>query len=272
MTVAGETFYPDRAGFSRWTVSLLVVLALHAALLVAIAFRHVAVEPIGMPPAAVMIDLAPLPATAPPEPSPPPIIQPEVQTPPEPQPELVPVPEPETPKLAPSPAPHPAVTLPTPQPPKPKPKAKRIEHPPTSRPEAEATPALREPAPPAMAPPAMAPPAATAQPAPTQSTASSAASARASWQAQLVAWLEKYKRYPRVAQEQHQQGVVSLRFAIDRQGKVLSSQISKSSGFELLDEEVLALIARAEPVPAPPPEVGGSRIELQVPVGFSLKR
>jgi periplasmic protein TonB len=267
MTVAADTFDADRVGTARWTISLLVVLALHAALLVVIALRHVAVEPIGMPPSAVMIDLAPLPATAPPEPSPPPVIQPEVQTPPEPQPELVPVPEPETPKLAPSPAPNPAVTLPPPQPPKPKPKAKRIEHPPMSRPEAEPTPALREPAPPATAPSA-----AAAQPSAAQSTASSAASARASWQAQLVAWLEKYKRYPRVAQEQRQQGVVYLHFAIDRQGKVLSSQINKSSGFELLDEEVLALIQRAQPVPAPPPEVGGSRIELLVPVAFSLRR
>ena len=256
MTVAADTFHPDRAGTTRWTVSLLVVLALHAALLVAIALRHVPVEPIGIPPAAVMIDLAPLPAAAPAEP-----------TPPKPQPKVVPVPEPETPKLAPSPAPHPAVTLPTPQPLKPKLKAKRIEHPPTSRPEAEPTPALREPAPPAMAPPASA-----TQPSAAQSTTSSAANARTSWQAQLVAWLEKYKRYPRVAQEQRQQGVVYLRFAIDRQGKVLLSQINKSSGFELLDDEVLALLQRAQPLPSPPPEISGERIELLVPVAFFLRK
>jgi periplasmic protein TonB len=144
---------------------------------------------------------------------------------------------------------------------------KRIEQPPTPRREVEPAPALHAPAPPAMAPPT-----AATQPSAAQNTASSAASTRASWQAQLVAWLEKYKRYPRVAQEQRQQGVVYLRFAIDRQGKVLSSQVSKSSGFELLDAEVLALMERAQPVPAPPPEVGGNRIELQVPVAFSLRR
>ena len=43
---------------------------------------------------------------------------------------------------------------------------------------------------------------------------------------------------------------------------------NKSSGFALLDEEVLALIQRAQPLPSPPPEVGSSRIELQVPVAF----
>jgi protein TonB len=53
---------------------------------------------------------------------------------------------------------------------------------------------------------------------------------------------------------------------------VLSSQISTSSGFVLLDEEVLSLVQRAQPLPSPPPEIGGNRVELQLPVGFPLKR
>lgn len=258
MTIAAASFVrPDRAGRTRWTISLLLVIALHTGLLLIIALRHVPVEPIGMPPAAVMIDLAPLPAAAPAKPVPPP----------EPQREPAPLPEPEIPAPPPSPAPHPAVTLPPPQPPKPKPKVKQVEHPSTRQREMEPAPPLREPAPSIAAPPI-----ATPQASAPASTASSAASARATWQAQLLAWLEKHKRYPRVAQEQRQEGVVSLRFAIDRQGNVLSSQINKSSGFELLDNEVLALIERAKPVPAPPPEMGGSRFELQVPVAFSLRR
>ena len=66
--------------------------------------------------------------------------------------------------------------------------------------------------------------------------------------------------------------MVYLRFAIDRQGKVLLSQINKSSGFGLLDDEVLALIQRAQPLPSPPPEIGGERIELLVPVAFFLRK
>ena len=73
-------------------------------------------------------------------------------------------------------------------------------------------------------------------------------------------------------QRQRQQGVVHLRFTIDRQGEVVASEINKSSGFELLDDEVLALIQRAQPVPAPPSEVAGSRIEMLVPVSFSLRQ
>jgi periplasmic protein TonB len=259
MTITADEFErSDRDGIVRWIGSLLIILALHAGLLLIITLRQLRTEPIGMPPAAVMIDLAPLPAPPPTKPSvvpPPP--EPQVQTPPlEQQTEPLPLPGPELPKLVPSPAPHPAVTLPAPEPPKPKPKVKRAEPPPQPQPQTAP-----------LAPPAPSAPATTPQ-IPTNSSPA----ARASWQAQLVAWLEKYKRYPRVAQEQRQQGVVHLRFTIDREGKVLASEINKSSGFELLDDEVLALIQRAQPVPAPPPEVAGNRIELLVPVSFSLHK
>jgi periplasmic protein TonB len=257
MTITADWLeHPDRVRTIRWTVSLLVVLALHGALLLVVMLRQVTIKPIGMPPAAVMIDLAPFPAVAPAAPSPTPP-EPEVRAPPpEPPPEPQPPPEPEIPKLAPSPAPHPAVTLRAPQPPKPK--IKQVERPPVTQ---------REPLP--AAPP---PPATTPHSTVSQGAATSTSSVRVTWQAQLVAWLEKYKRYPRAAQEQREQGVVYLRFAIDRQGRVLSSQINKSSGFELLDDEVLALVQRAQPVPSPPPEVTGDRIELLVPVAFSLRR
>ena len=257
MTITADGFeHRDPVGTIRWTVSLLVVLALHGGLLLIIMLRQLPIEPIGMPPAAVMIDLAPLPSVAPAAPSPTPP-EPEGRAPPpEPPPKPQPLPELEIPKLAPSPALHPAVTLRAPQPPKPK--VKQVERPPVTQREQQPT-----------APP---PPTPTPQSAISQGAATSASSARVTWQAQLLAWLEKYKRYPRVAQEQRQQGVVYLRFAIDRQGKVLSSQINKSSGFEVLDDEVLALVQRAQPVPSPPPDIAGDRIELLVPVAFSLRK
>jgi protein TonB len=259
MTVAADGFdRPDSAGVFTWTSCLLVVLALHAGLMLVLMLRQVQIEPAGAPPAAVMIDLPPLSAPAPSTTAASPPPEPQTEPPPlEPQTQSLPLPEPEAPKLAPSPVPHPAVALPAPQPPKPKPKVKRVEQAALPPPQPAATASLPPSTPPASAP---------------QAPASSAPAARASWQAQLVAWIEKYKRYPRVAQEQRQQGVVYLRFAMDRQGRVTSSQINKSSGFELLDDEVLALIQRAQPLPAPPPEIPGAVVDLVVPVAFSLRR
>jgi protein TonB len=103
-------------------------------------------------------------------------------------------------------------------------------------------------------------------------SAASIAGARANWQSKLVGWLARYKRYPRLAQEQHQQGTALLRFSMDRQGRVLSAQLARGSGFSLLDDEAMALIQRAQPLPAPPPELAGERLELVIPIEFSLLR
>ena len=61
-----------------------------------------------------------------------------------------------------------------------------------------------------------------------------------------------------------------LRFAMDRSGKVLSAKIDKPSGVDALDQEALALVQRAQPLPKPPAEFPGNPIELVVPVEFSL--
>lgn len=78
-------------------------------------------------------------------------------------------------------------------------------------------------------------------------------------------------RYPTVARQRHQQGTVYVRFVMDRHGNVLSSQVERSSRFPSLDEEGLALLARAAPLPAPPADVAGDRIQLVVPIVFSLR-
>jgi protein TonB len=253
MTVAADIVQSRRAEFGRWGASLLLVLLLHAGAALYLLSRQVPLAAGGSPPAAVMIALAPLPPPEPPQPAPPePVVQPQLQPPPEPAP---PPPEVPLPKVEPSPAPKPAVALPAKPPPRPKPK--HVERPP------EARPGL---------PPPAAPPASAAPPAPaTAPPAVNAGAARASWQARLVGWLERYKRYPRLAQEQHQEGTAYLRFTMDRAGRVLSSQIEKGSGYSLLDDEVAALIQRAQPLPAPPPEVTGAQITLTLPVQFFLR-
>ncbi len=86
----------------------------------------------------------------------------------------------------------------------------------------------------------------------------------------LLGRLEQFKRYPYEAQYRRQQGVAYLHFIMDRNGKVLSARIEKSSGYEALDQETLALIHRAEPLPKPPTEIPGDPIELTVPVQFFL--
>ena len=90
----------------------------------------------------------------------------------------------------------------------------------------------------------------------------------ARWQSRLMAHLERRKKYPSGAKSRREEGVVYVRFRIDDTGKVLSASLARSSGWPELDEEVLSLVKRASPVPAPPPDVNKT---ITAPVKFSRR-
>jgi len=90
------------------------------------------------------------------------------------------------------------------------------------------------------------------------------------WEGRVLAALHIERRYPRLAMARRQQGVPYIRFVMDRDGKVLSSRLERSSGFGELDREAVALAKRAAPLPKPPGDVAGETIEFVVPVEFFL--
>nr|WP_314433757.1 energy transducer TonB [uncultured Brevundimonas sp.] len=112
----------------------------------------------------------------------------------------------------------------------------------------------------------------TAPPSRPAPPASLAASATQTWQGRLLAHLEQRKRYPAQARARRQQGVAYVRFSMDRQGRVLSAAIERSSGHAVLDAEALALLHRSQPLPLPPAEIPGDPISLSVPVDFFTRR
>jgi protein TonB len=97
------------------------------------------------------------------------------------------------------------------------------------------------------------------------------ADARGAYLARLLTHLNAHKRYPESARMRHLEGVVSLRFTMDRMGRVLSYSIVKGSGAEILDAEARALIQRAQPLPPIPPGFGQDQLDLVVPVEFFLQ-
>ena len=82
----------------------------------------------------------------------------------------------------------------------------------------------------------------------------------------LLRAINSAMRYPMAARQKRQQGTVYVRFVMDRRGNVVSSKIERTSRFPALDEEGLALLARAQPLPAPPADVAGDQIQLVVPI------
>ncbi len=58
---------------------------------------------------------------------------------------------------------------------------------------------------------------------------------------------------------------------MSRDGTVLEYRIEQSSGHTLLDQEVEAMIERAQPLPAMPDFMTQARLELVVPVDFAIR-
>ncbi len=86
----------------------------------------------------------------------------------------------------------------------------------------------------------------------------------------LRRWLGKYKHYPEAALKQKQEGRLVVSFAILRDGTVVNPQIERSSGFPLLDQAALKMLQDASPVPPLPSTYRAPRVEVSLPVDFSI--
>jgi periplasmic protein TonB len=105
--------------------------------------------------------------------------------------------------------------------------------------------------------------------APDLGTGDSMRRVRTTWQKELSAHLDKYKRYPGDRSRQSADIVVS--FVLDRMGHVVSASIAKGSGDAAFDEAALAMMRRADPVPAPPPLIADEGLSFTMPVIFRVK-
>jgi periplasmic protein TonB len=86
----------------------------------------------------------------------------------------------------------------------------------------------------------------------------------------LLAQLDRFKHYPPDARKAHIEGVVMLHFVMDEGGHVTKAEIQKSSGRPALDNEALALMQRAQPLPALPADFPTRTLDAVVPIEFSL--
>jgi protein TonB len=89
--------------------------------------------------------------------------------------------------------------------------------------------------------------------------------------ARLSAALSRAKSYPRLAQLRGIEGVVRITFTMRGDGTVTDWRIVRSSGEEMLDDEIGPMLRRASPLPAPPPEMGDP-VSLTVDIDFNIRR
>ena len=199
-----------------------------------------------------------------------------------------PPPPPEPPK--PEPKPEPKVEpkpLPKPEPKKiekPKPEPKKMEKKPLPKPEPRPEPKIE----PKVEPkPAITPPAPVATPAPAVNSNlpannKSIASAPAQKVAQelnlsnaqsdedfskVIAAVKKHKSYPNNARRMKHQGVVEVRFLLKTDGSIDELKVTKSSGFESLDNGALENVKKASSEFPKPKEAR----YLRFPIAFTLR-
>lgn len=233
----------------NWGVAGAVALAAHAAVLALVLAWARSPEP-PMPEPVVLVELPPEGAAAPATSAEQPIAQPQ------PQPQQVvprtPIPPLNIPPVQ-APIPRDAVTLPPPLPPTPA-------HQATS------------------APVPSVPAASTAAPATTGSGTSPAPGddprakrAEVDYFSLISAHLNRRKTYPVEAKRARQEGVVTIRFTVDRNGNVSGVSIKRSSGHTLLDQATLDLLQRVAPLPRMPASMQRDSVTLSLPIEYSLR-
>lgn len=94
---------------------------------------------------------------------------------------------------------------------------------------------------------------------------------RVSYESVILSRLERAKRYPHRALQRNLEGEVVLAISIATDGSVIRSEISRSSGHELFDNEVLKMVARAAPFPALPAGFDKSSLDVLIPVVFQIR-
>lgn len=91
-----------------------------------------------------------------------------------------------------------------------------------------------------------------------------------SYAARLAAHLNRHKRYPLAARRRGEEGVVELRLLIGRDGTVIQGRVSLP-GPKALSEAALRMLEEAKPLPPFPDAMPQSRIDVVVPISFTLR-
>ena len=101
--------------------------------------------------------------------------------------------------------------------------------------------------------------------------AASDPNALARYAAQLAAALKARQRYPEAARAAGARGVATLRFSMNRSGRVLSAAIARSTGNPALDQAALATAAPGSMLPAAPADITQAVLTISVPLRFEAR-
>ena len=233
--------FPERQGIARWALSAVAIVAVHAAVIGALALWYTRTLPEENIIPAIVVSLVPVPSSSPQTEDLPvgPTMEQVEQTPPEPPKieEQKPIERVEIPP--PPPQPHAEVTLPK-APPKPAEKPKHVSKPP--------------------APETSAPPRG-------ERVGQFSAAASNNYSSLVVGQLERAKRYPPGAPS----GSTAVAFLVSSDGSLRGAHVTKSSGNSVLDQAALDIVHRASPFPHFPAGLNESQHTFFWTVNFGAR-
>lgn len=88
----------------------------------------------------------------------------------------------------------------------------------------------------------------------------------------LSSLFSRHQQYPRLAAMRGWEGEVQLRITIARKGNIVATQVIRSSGFEVLDQNAVQLVTGTGALPRPPEALQNKEIQIVVPVLFKLDK
>lgn len=94
----------------------------------------------------------------------------------------------------------------------------------------------------------------------------------AAYRQQLTRLLAGQREYPRIAAMRGWEGEVRLRLRVARKGNLLGVVLYRSSGFEVLDQHAMDMLAGLSGLPPLPEGLDGSEIQVVVPIHYKLNK
>jgi protein TonB len=88
---------------------------------------------------------------------------------------------------------------------------------------------------------------------------------------QLAAALRNRLRYPDAARAQGLEGVATIRFTMQRSGRIVSASLVRSTGNGALDQAALAAASPGSSLPAVPEAMPQQQLTVSVPLRFNLR-
>jgi protein TonB len=79
------------------------------------------------------------------------------------------------------------------------------------------------------------------------------------------------RRHNSLTNPTHDGLVTLLSFALNRQGRLVSSSIARGSGDSAFDRDALAMLQRAQPFPTPPPDEPNQQFQYTVPIRYKSR-